>query len=54
MRVNQGQEFVIGGYTVGPKSFDAVIFGYYEAGKLLYAGRTRNGFTRILRDQLYR
>lgn len=54
MRVNQGQEFVIGGYTVGPKSFDAVIFGYYEDGKLLYAGRTRNGFTPILRDQLHR
>jgi DNA ligase D-like protein (predicted ligase) len=52
MRVNQGQEFVLGGYTVGPKSFDAVIFGYYEAGKLLYAGRTRNGFTPILRGQL--
>ena len=30
MRVNQGQEFVIGGYTVGTKTFDALIFGYYE------------------------
>ncbi|MFL6354833.1 MAG: ATP-dependent DNA ligase, partial [Bryobacteraceae bacterium] len=28
MRVNRGQEFVIGGYTVGPKNFDALIFGY--------------------------
>src|SRR5215831_12541261 len=54
MRVNRGQEFVIGGYTVDPKSFDAVIFGYYDAGKLLYAGRTRNGFTPILRDQLHK
>ena len=52
--VNQGQEFVIGGYTVGPKSFDAVIFGYFEAGRLLYAGWTRNGFTPILRDQLHK
>lgn len=25
MRVNQGQEFVIGGYTPGPKNFDALI-----------------------------
>ena len=25
-----GQEFVIGGYTVGTKTFDALIFGYYE------------------------
>ena len=44
MRINKGQEFVIGGYTPGPKTFDALIFGYYEHGKLLYAGRTRNGF----------
>jgi ATP-dependent DNA ligase len=29
MRVNQGQEFVIGGYTIGTKTFDALIFGYY-------------------------
>ena len=31
MRLNQAQEFVIGGYTVGGKNFDAVIFGCYEA-----------------------
>jgi ATP-dependent DNA ligase len=30
MRVNQGQEFVIGGFTAAPRNFDAVIFGYYE------------------------
>lgn len=34
MRINRGQEFVIGGYTVGGKNFDAVIFGCYEAGRL--------------------
>jgi DNA ligase D-like protein (predicted ligase) len=45
MRANRGQEFVIGGYTLGGKSFDAVIFGYYEGDNLLYAARTRNGFT---------
>ena len=44
MRVNLGQEFVIGGYTFGGKSFDALLFGYYEGGKLIYAARTRNGF----------
>jgi ATP-dependent DNA ligase len=43
MRVNQGQEFVIGGYTPSASNFDAIIFGYYESGKLMYAGRTRNG-----------
>lgn len=52
MRINKGQEFVIGGYTIGPKNFDAIIFGYHEDGKLLYAGRTRNGITPLSRDQL--
>src|SRR6185437_6968275 len=45
MRVNQGQEFVIAGYTPSPKNFDALVIGYYEGGKLMYAARTRNGFT---------
>ena len=54
MRVNQGQEFVIGGYTVAPKNFDALIFGYYEAGKLMFAAKTRNGFTPATRDQVFR
>ena len=54
MRLNKAQEFVIAGYTVGPKIFDALIFGYYQDGKLLYAGRTRNGFTPLLREQLHK
>jgi bifunctional non-homologous end joining protein LigD len=52
MRVNQGQEFVIGGYTVGSKTFDALIFGYYDGDSLIYAARTRNGFTPVVRAQL--
>jgi DNA ligase D-like protein (predicted ligase) len=52
MRVNQGQEFVIGGYTIGGATFDAVVFGYYDRGNLMYAGRTRNGFTPKLRADL--
>jgi bifunctional non-homologous end joining protein LigD len=54
-RINRGQEFVIGGYTVGSQTFDALIFGYYdEDGRLIYAARTRNGFTRPMREQLSR
>jgi ATP-dependent DNA ligase len=45
LRINVGQEFVIGGYTVGGTTFDALIFGYYEGRKLMYAARTRSGFT---------
>jgi len=54
MRVNRGQEFVIGGYTVGTKTFDALVFGYYEGDRLIYAARTRNGFTPVVREQLFK
>ena len=54
MRVNQGQEFVIGGYTPSPKNFDALIFGYYESDRLLYVARTRNGFTPRSREELFK
>ena len=53
MRINQGQEFVVGGYTPTPRNFDALIFGYYEGKKLIYVARTRNGFTPGLREQLF-
>jgi ATP-dependent DNA ligase len=52
MRVNRAQPFVIAGYTLGAKNFDAIVFGSYDGGKLMYAGRTRSGFTPALRDQL--
>ena len=54
MRVNQAQVFVIGGYTAGGSTFDALIFGYFEGRRLLYAGRTRSGFTPAVRESLMR
>jgi bifunctional non-homologous end joining protein LigD len=54
MRINQGQEFVIAGYTPSPKNFDALIIGYYQDGKLIYAARTRNGFTPASRGELFK
>ena len=54
MRVNRGQEFVIGGYTLGTKMFDAIVFGYYEGTKLIYVARTRNGFTPAARAALFK
>jgi len=54
MRVNHGQEFVIGGYTRAPRAFDALIFGYYQDGKLVYVARTRNGFTPASREELFK
>jgi bifunctional non-homologous end joining protein LigD len=53
------QEFVIGGFTLpsnGSHGVGALLLGYYDRGKLIYAGRTGTGFTQkthgILRDQL--
>ena len=54
MRVNAGQELVIGGYTPSPKNFDALVIGYYDDGKLIYAARTRNGFTPASRAELFK
>src|SRR5712691_805033 len=54
MRINAGQEFVIGGYTPGTRSFDALVFGYYQGKRLIYAARTRNGFTPASRAALFR
>jgi DNA ligase D-like protein (predicted ligase) len=54
MRINQGQEFVIAGYTPSTKNFDALVIGYYDGPKLTYAARTRNGFTPASRAELLR
>jgi ATP-dependent DNA ligase len=54
MRINQGQEFVIAGYTPSAKNFDALIVGYYEGDQLVYVARTRNGFTPALREQIFK
>lgn len=54
MRINRGQEFVIGGYTPSAKNFDALVIGYYEGDKLIYAAHTRNGFTPASRVELFK
>jgi len=50
-KVNRGQEFVIGGYTPA-NPFDALIVGYYEDEKLLYAAKVRNGFVPQVRREV--
>ena len=54
MRIGGGQEFVIGGFTPSPKNFDAILVGYFEGNKLLFAGRVRNGFVPSLRTVVFR
>jgi DNA ligase D-like protein (predicted ligase) len=53
-RVNNGQEFVIGGYTPGPHGIEAIIVGYYRGGDLIYVARTRNGFVPASRRSAFR
>jgi ATP-dependent DNA ligase len=43
--VNRAKEFIIGGYSIGGSTFDAVILGALVDGKLVYVARTRSGFT---------
>jgi DNA ligase D-like protein (predicted ligase) len=50
-KVNRGQEFVIGGYTPG-NPFDALIVGYYNGDRLLYAAKVRNGFVPQVRREV--
>jgi bifunctional non-homologous end joining protein LigD len=49
------QELVIGGFTPlksGSAGIGALLLGYYEGGKLIYAGRTGTGFTQATHKSL--
>ena len=52
MRLNRSEEFAIGGYTRGGRTFDALILGRYEGDRLVYVARTRVGFTPASRERL--
>ena len=48
LKAVQEQEFVIGGYTPpagSRKHFGAILAGYYDKGKLKFAGKVGSGFT---------
>ena len=53
LRINQGREFVIGGYVPGPHGLDSIIVGYYRDGDLMYVARVRNGFVPATRRTVY-
>src|ERR1700730_2249432 len=54
MRIGGGEEFVIAGYTPSPKTFDALLVGYYEGDKLIFVARVRNGFVPKIRETVFR
>ena len=45
VKFNRRQEFVIGGFKPNASNIESLVVGYYDAGKLLFAGRVRAGLT---------
>jgi bifunctional non-homologous end joining protein LigD len=58
LKVEQRQEFVVGGYTEPRNSrqhLGAILLGYYDDdGNLIYAGHTGGGFSRASLSDMYR
>jgi len=55
VKCDRRQEFVIGGFTKpanGTDGIGALLLGYYEGKKLIYAGRTGTGFTHTASHKL--
>jgi len=52
-RVNQGQEFVVGGYIPGTHRIEALLVGFYRGKDLLYVVSLRAGFTAESREEVF-
>ena len=51
------QEFVVGGFvpsTVEPRAVGSLVVGYYDSGRLVYAGRMGTGYTRDIARDLWK
>lgn len=53
IRLNAGQEFVVGGFTSGSNGIDALVVGFYSGRSLMYAARVRAGLIPANRRSLY-
>jgi bifunctional non-homologous end joining protein LigD len=57
LKVEHRQEFVVGGFTEPRNSrqhFGAILLGYYDKGRLVYAGHTGGGFSDRALSALFR
>lgn len=52
LKIDKAQEFVVGGYKTDGGSFQSILVGYYEAKKLIFAGKVRQGFNPPARRRL--
>jgi bifunctional non-homologous end joining protein LigD len=53
-RINERDEFVIGGYLPGRNFLDAVLVGRWQGKKLYFVKKVRNGLVRRTREQVLR
>jgi bifunctional non-homologous end joining protein LigD len=53
LKLEQQQEFVIGGFRPGPHGVDALLVGYHQEGALRFAGNVRAGFTPHVRRDVH-
>ena len=56
-KCSNAQELVVGGYapsTVRPRAIGALVAGYYDRGRLIYAGRVGTGYTQSLAQDLWK
>src|SRR5207253_8422408 len=56
-KCSSAQEFVVGGYspsTAMPRAIGALVVGYYEQDRLIYAGRVGTGYTHAIARDLWR
>ena len=56
-KCSNAQELVVGGYapsTVRPRAIGALVVGYYDHGRLIYAGRVGTGYTQSLAQDLWK
>jgi bifunctional non-homologous end joining protein LigD len=53
LKLDQQQEFVVGGYRPGPHGIDALLVGFYAGKDLKFAGKVRAGFTPHLRREVF-
>ena len=56
-KCSKAQELVVGGYspsTVRPRAIGALVVGYHDHGRLIYAGRVGTGYTQSLARDLWK
>jgi DNA ligase D-like protein (predicted ligase) len=53
LKLNLGQEFVVGGYIPSNLGLDSLVIGFYRGKDLIYAGRVRDGFVPATRRSVF-